>query len=71
MGHRLAGDPAHRRCAYRAYHQFTPDLAENAFQAVFCRDYEPKIVVADELLVAIHRGRPADRRPGLPMTTIR
>jgi hypothetical protein len=34
--------------AYRAYHRFTPDLAENAFQAVFFRDYEPKIVVADE-----------------------
>jgi hypothetical protein len=33
--------------AYRAYHRFTPDLAENAFQAVFFRDYEPKIVVAD------------------------
>jgi hypothetical protein len=33
---------------YRAYHQFTPDLAENAFQAAFFRDYEPKIVVADD-----------------------
>lgn len=33
--------------AYRAYHRFAPDLAQNAFQAVFFRDYEPKIVVAD------------------------
>jgi hypothetical protein len=30
----------------RAYHRFTPDLAENAFQAVFFRDCEPKIEVA-------------------------
>jgi hypothetical protein len=34
--------------SYRAYHRFTPDLAENAFQAVFFRDYEPKIEVAGE-----------------------
>lgn len=32
---------------YRAYHQFTAGLAENAFQAVFFRDYDPKIMVAD------------------------
>jgi hypothetical protein len=33
--------------AYRAYHQFTPTLASDAFQAVFFRDYEPKIVEVD------------------------
>ena len=33
--------------AYRAYHQFTPDLEESAFQAVFFRDYEPKIAFLD------------------------
>ena len=39
----LIGPPA-----YRAYHRFTPGLAQNAFQAVFFRDYDPKIVVADK-----------------------
>jgi hypothetical protein len=34
--------------AYRAYHQFTPDLPDKHFQAVFFRDYEPKIAVADD-----------------------
>lgn len=34
--------------AYRGYHRFTPDLAANAFQAVFFRDYEPKIQVVDD-----------------------
>jgi hypothetical protein len=34
--------------AYRAYHQFTPGLPDKHFQAVFFRDYEPKIVVADD-----------------------
>jgi hypothetical protein len=34
--------------AYRAYHQFTPTLAEGAFQAVFFRDYEPKIAGVDD-----------------------
>lgn len=31
-----------------AYHQFTPDLAEDSFQAVFFRDHEPKIAFGDE-----------------------
>jgi hypothetical protein len=34
--------------ACRAYHQFTPGLAEDSFQAVFFRDYDPKIAEADD-----------------------
>ncbi len=33
--------------AYRAYHRFTPDLEADSFQAVFFRDYEPKIATVD------------------------